>query len=199
MSRYAHAPDHPEASSRAAASGASRTPVPGALVVPPGTAEHVPLPHGGGFDLLVDATATGGALGANRLTLGEGADGAGPHHHARSTELFHVLDGTVDFFLGGELVTVGRGGLVVVEPGTPHAFGAAAGDAADLLVVLTPGVDRFDYFRTLGRVQHGLDSFDSLLPQQDRYDVHFLDAADWRAARAAASGGVQRAKARRTP
>ncbi|MGA4843308.1 cupin domain-containing protein [Streptomyces sp. G45] len=99
----------------------------GALVVPPGAAEHVPLPHGGGFDLLADAAHTGGALGANRLTLGEGADGARPHHHARSTELFHVLDGALDFFLDGDLVTVGRGGLVVVPPGTPHAFGAVAG------------------------------------------------------------------------
>ncbi|MVO88269.1 cupin domain-containing protein [Streptomyces sp. p1417] len=164
-----------------------------AHIVPPGTAEHVPLPHGGAFELLADAGDTGGALGVNRLTLGEGADGARPHHHARSTELFYVLDGVVEFLVGGGgTTTVARGGLVVVPPGTPHAFGAAAGATADLLAVLTPGVDRFGYFRALGRIQHGLDTFESLLPEQDRYDVHFLGgtvAADWESARARARTG----------
>ncbi|WP_405754361.1 MULTISPECIES: cupin domain-containing protein [unclassified Streptomyces] len=155
----------------------------GALIVRAEEAEHVPLPHGGGFRLLADAGATGGALGANSLVLGEGADGAGPHYHAQSSELFYVLGGTVQFFLDGEMETVGPGGLVVVPPRMPHAFGAAPGSTAELLVVLTPGVDRFGYFRALGRVQYGLDSFDGLRAEQDRYDVHFLDASAWRSAR----------------
>ncbi|WP_406059290.1 cupin domain-containing protein [Streptomyces sp. NBC_01077] len=154
-----------------------------ALVVRPEEAEQVELPHGGGFRLLADAVDTDGALGANRLTLGEGADGARPHYHALSTELFYVLDGTMEFLLGEETTSVGRGSLVVVPPGMPHAFGAAAGCTADLLAVLTPGVDRFGYFRALGRIQHGLDSFDSLLPEQNRYDVHFLDPAAWQSLR----------------
>ncbi len=154
-----------------------------ALVVRAEEAEYVPLPHGGGFRLLADAGGTSGALGANRLALGKGADGARPHYHALSSELFYVLDGTMEFFLDGEMTTVGQGGLVVVPPGVPHAFGAAPGSTADLLAVLTPGVDRFGYFRALGRIQHGLDSFDSLLPEQDRYDVHFLDASAWQSVR----------------
>ncbi|MGX1129125.1 quercetin dioxygenase-like cupin family protein [Streptomyces glaucescens] len=153
------------------------------LIVRPEEAEHVPLPHGGGFRLLADASATGGALGANRLTLPEGADGARPHYHTASSELFYVLDGTVDFFLDGALTPVGRGGLVVVPPGLPHAFGAARGHDADLLAVLTPGVDRFDYFRALGRIARGAGSLTALLPEQDRFDVHFLDPSAWEAAR----------------
>ncbi|HLL32812.1 MAG TPA: cupin domain-containing protein [Streptomyces sp.] len=157
---------------------------PHALVVRAEEAEHVALPHGGGFHLLVDASGTGGVLGANRLVLGEGADGARPHYHAVSWELFHVLDGTVDFLLGDRMTSVGAGGLVAVPPGMPHAFGAAPGTGADLLVVLTPGIERFDYFRALGRIQHGLEPFEMLLPEQERYDVHFLDPAVWQAARA---------------
>ncbi|WP_331720601.1 cupin domain-containing protein (plasmid) [Streptomyces sp. NBC_00161] len=155
----------------------------GALIVRSEEAEYVPLPHGGGFRLLADAGAIGGALGANRLALGEGADGAGPHYHARSSELFYVLDGTVQFLLDGGMETVGPGALVVVPPRMPHAFGAAPGSTAELLVVLTPGVDRFGYFRALGRIQHGMDSFDSLHAEQDRYDVYFLDASAWQSAR----------------
>ncbi|WP_426363942.1 cupin domain-containing protein [Streptomyces sp. E-08] len=145
-----------------------------ALVVQPEEAERIDLPHGGGFRLLADARHTGGALGANRLLLGEGAAGARPHFHALSTELFYVLDGVMRFTLAGGTTTVAAGGLVSVPPGTPHSFGAAPGSAAELLVVLAPGVDRFGYFRSLGRVQHGLESFDGLLAEQDRYDVHFL-------------------------
>ncbi|MBL1106500.1 hypothetical protein JK361_18150 [Streptomyces sp. 5-8] len=78
---------------------------------------------------------------------------------------------------------MGQGGLVVVPPGIPHAFGAAPGVSAELLVVLTPGVDRFDHFRPLGRIPQGLESHDSLMPHQERFDVHFLDASAWRSAR----------------
>ena len=154
-----------------------------ALVLQPEEAERVSLPHGGGFELLADASQSEGALGANRLTLGEGADGARPHYHALSSELFYVIDGALDFLIGDAVTTVSAGGLVVVPPKMVHAFGAAPGSTADLIAILTPGVERFDYFRALGRIQHGLESFDTLLPEQERYDVHFLDATDWRAIR----------------
>ncbi|MEV7444362.1 hypothetical protein AB0O22_25045 [Streptomyces sp. NPDC091204] len=75
--------------------------------------------------------------------------------------------------------TVRAGGLVGVPPGTVHAFGAAPQQGADLLVVLTPGIDRFGYFRALGRVRRGEEPFESLLPEQDRYDVHFADRVGW--------------------
>ncbi|MDP4511047.1 cupin domain-containing protein [Nonomuraea turcica] len=153
-----------------------------ALVLEPHDAEYVALPGGGGFQLLADASDAGGALAANRLSLGKGANGAAPHHHELSTELFYVLDGTVEFLLDDQVITVGPGGLVVIPPRMPHAFGATPATTASL-VVLTPGIDRFGYFRALGRIQHGLEPFDSLLPLQERYDVHFLDAPAWAAAR----------------
>lgn len=162
------------------------------VVVPEGAAEVVELPAGGALRLLVDAGATGGALGANRLTLGAGAAGAAPHYHALSSELFYVLAGEMKFLLGERLVGVGRGGLVVVPPGTVHAFGAAAGSTADVLVVLTPGVERFDYFRRLGRVARGEDAPGSLLPEQDRFDVHFVNDTGG----TGGAGGAARAHAR---
>ncbi|MFD8291224.1 cupin domain-containing protein [Streptomyces lavendulae] len=154
-------------------SAGTATAVARAVVVRAEEAERVPLPHGGGFTLLTD----GGPLGANRLALGPGAPGARPHFHARSAELFHVLAGTVEFRLDGAVETVGAGGTVLVPPGLPHAFGATADGPAELLAVLGTAVERFEYFRTLGRVQHGLRPFEDLLPEQDRYDVHFVDRA----------------------
>lgn len=128
------------------------------------TAELLTLPGGGAFHLLADASHTGGALGANRLVLGVGAAGAKAHYHAKSTEVFYVLDGVAEFILGDEPTRASRGDLVVVPPGLPHAFGAAPGHPADLLVLLTPGVERFDYFRQLAGVKHG--------EAAETYDVH---------------------------
>ncbi|MFF3673110.1 cupin domain-containing protein [Streptomyces sp. NPDC002120] len=154
-----------------------------AFVVRPEQAEHVALTGGSAFRLLADGADTSGALGANRLTLAAGTDGAGPHHHARSTEAFYVVEGAARFRWAGpggvRTETVRAGGLVVVPPGTVHAFGAAPQQGTELLVVLTPGIDRFGYFRALGRVRRGEEPFASLLPEQERYDVHFADPAGW--------------------
>jgi mannose-6-phosphate isomerase-like protein (cupin superfamily) len=148
-----------------------------ALVVQPGEAAGASLTDGA-FELLAD----GGPVSASRLTLTTGADGAPPHHHKLSHELFYVLDGTMIFRLGDTLATVGKGGLVVIPPGLPHVFGAAKGEVADMVVVLSPGIERFGYFEQLAAISRGEAEFASLLPQQHRYDVYFEDLPNWRSA-----------------
>ncbi|MZD06492.1 cupin domain-containing protein [Streptomyces sp. SID5785] len=134
--------------------------------------------------LLADSSATGGALSTQRVTLTEGANGATPHHHARSAELFYVLDGTAQLLCGEQVVTAGRGDLVVVPPKTAHAFAAAPGEHADLLIVITPGVERFEYFRHLERIAYGKVPPESLLDVQELYDTYFQQSVPWTDARA---------------
>ncbi|GAA1912645.1 cupin domain-containing protein [Streptomyces durmitorensis] len=153
---------------------------PPALIVHEGDAEKVPLPGGGQFQLLEDSRATDGLLGANRLALPSGADGTRPHHHRLSTELFYVLGGTMEFLLDGAPTAVGAGGLVVVPPGVVHAFGASAGGPAEFFAVLTPGIERFGYFRQLGRIARGEAAWDSMDELHDTYDVHFVGGPQWR-------------------
>ncbi|WP_028805283.1 cupin domain-containing protein [Streptomyces sp. 142MFCol3.1] len=129
--------------------------------------------------LLADSSATGGALSTQRVTLTSGADGAHPHWHAKSAEMFFVLDGRAELLSGEEVVAAERGDLVVVPPGVPHAFAAAPGADADLLVVITPGVERFEYFRHLGRVALQEAAPESLLDVQELYDNHFLRSRAW--------------------
>jgi uncharacterized RmlC-like cupin family protein len=106
-------------------------------------------------------------------------DGARPHHHAGSAEMFYMLDGTAELLSGDRVVTVERGDLVVVPPGRAHAFAAAPGHDADILIVLTPGVERFEYFRHLGRIASGQVPPESLLEVQERYDTYFLTSPAW--------------------
>ena len=103
-----------------------------------------------GVQLLADNSATGGALSTVRVTLADGADGARPHLHNNSAEMFYLLDGSA-------------------EPGA----------AADILIVFTPGIERFEYFRHLQRIRLGEATPESILQVQERYDNHFLRSEAW--------------------
>ncbi|OXM75105.1 MULTISPECIES: cupin domain-containing protein [Amycolatopsis] len=130
--------------------------------------------------LLADVPSTAGFLSATRTTLDEGQDGAAPHYHRTSAETFFVLGGVLEVLVGEEIVTAREGDLLFVPPGTVHAFGAAPGSGADLLIVFTPGVERFGYFRLLDRVRRGDAEPAHVLDAQDRYDNHFVDSTVWR-------------------
>ncbi len=138
-----------------------------------------------GHVLLADSSATGGALSSHRIALPRGADGAMPHRHDNSAELFYILDGTLDVLIGDDVVAARSGDLLVVPPGRSHAFAAHRGSTAEALIVITPGVERFDYFRHVVKVRAGLEPRDTLLALQDRFDTHFVDSDPWQDARVA--------------
>jgi quercetin dioxygenase-like cupin family protein len=47
---------------------------------------------------------------------------AAAHMHPFQTEVFEVLEGTIEFKAGGKEIVAGAGDTVVVEPGTAHRF-----------------------------------------------------------------------------
>jgi mannose-6-phosphate isomerase-like protein (cupin superfamily) len=132
--------------------------------------------------LIVDSNATGGALSTVQVTLDKGADGARPHRHDHSAEMFYVLDGAVQILSGTEIVRAERGDVIVVPPRLPHAFSADRGSGADLLIVIAPGIERFEYFRKLTRIAQGAEPPEGLRDVQDLYDTYFLDSPEWEAA-----------------
>jgi quercetin dioxygenase-like cupin family protein len=149
-----------------------------------GDAEVIGGPEAPGTaHLLIDASQTGDALSTLEIRLEEGADGADPHYHTRSHELFYVAEGEIQVLTGEEIRTVGAGSALVVPKHTVHAFGAVPGSAARFLIVLTPGVERFDYFRLLARIERGEASQQEIIDTQDVHDNHFVDSPTWRAAR----------------
>ena len=134
--------------------------------------------------LLVDSSATGGALSTVRVTLEKDADGARPHRHDRSAEMFYVLDGAVRVLSGDQVVKAEQGDVIVVPPHMPHAFSTQRGTNADLLIVIAPGVERFEYFRKLTRIARGEEPPESLRDVQELYDTYFLQSPAWEAAAA---------------
>jgi quercetin dioxygenase-like cupin family protein len=137
-----------------------------------------------GHVLLADSSTTHGALSSHRVALARGADGAVPHRHDKASELFFVLSGELDVLAGDDVITAAAGDLLVVPPGLAHAFGAHRGSAAEALIVITPGIERFDYFRHVVRMRAGTEPREVLLGLQDRSDTHFVESAAWHSARA---------------
>jgi mannose-6-phosphate isomerase-like protein (cupin superfamily) len=164
------------------------------VLVRAGEAEQLPAI---GHVLLADAPATGGALSSHRIALAPGDSGAVPHRHDGSCELFYILGGALDVLAGTDVVTAGEGDLLVVPPGTAHAFGPHRGCGAEALVIITPGIERFGYFRHLVSIRQGAESRQLLAGLQGTYDTHFVDSPAWtRAHRSAtAASGPQSAAA----
>ena len=129
--------------------------------------------------LLADVSTTGGVLSGARTRLGVGADGAAPHYHTGSSEMFFMLDGKLEVLAGEEIVTVSEGDMLVVPPLITHAFRAAVDSPADVLIVFIPGVERFGYFRLLEKVGHGEATVQDLLDSQEKFDNHFVESPVW--------------------
>ncbi|MGW5381730.1 cupin domain-containing protein [Nocardia sp. NPDC003963] len=133
--------------------------------------------------LLIDAEQAHGAVSTLEVTMDRGADGAAPHFHTRSAELFYVAEGELQLMAGDRIRTLGAGGSAVVPKTTVHAFGATPDSGARILIALMPGVQRFGYFRLLERIARGEATLDELAASQDEYDNHFADAPQWWAQR----------------
>jgi len=124
--------------------------------------------------LLADSSSTGRRLSAQRVTLPGGADGANPRHHAAPAELFYMLSGAVQLLAGDRLLVAGERGPRRRATRTAPRIRRRGSDA-DLLIVITPGIERFEYFRHPARITTGQQPPRSLLEVQALYDTFFDD------------------------
>jgi uncharacterized RmlC-like cupin family protein len=84
--------------------------------------------------------------------------------------------------LHDEVLTLRTGDFLTVPPTVPHAFAPAPGEEADMLVVFTPGMDRFDYYRLLERVYRGEATVQDIRDSSEQYDNHYFDSPVWKQA-----------------
>lgn len=131
---------------------------------------------------LITLLADTPGMTANLATFDKGSPGAPAHFHTRADEMFHVLEGTMRILLGEEIVTLETGDFLLVPARTPHAFAPAPDTEAKMLVVFTPGMDRFDYYRLLERVYRGEADVAELRATSERFDNHYVDSPVWREA-----------------
>ena len=80
---------------------------------------------------------------------GPGQPGASPHVHRRHADLFHVVEGGLEFLLGPNHSRhrLGPGQTVIAPPGVVHGFDLPASEAGWFLNVHAPGVEFDVYLR----------------------------------------------------
>src|SRR3954451_18322596 len=154
---------------------------PAGLVVRAENAERIALSTASSaITLLADSSATGGALSVHHTVLRAGT-GASPHHHTSATELFYIMRGSMRFLIGSDLVVLGAGDLAVVPPPLTHAFEVTPHSEAELLIAITPGIERFEQWRQIARVLDGRESPETLA-DQSVYDTYADESPTWRLA-----------------
>jgi mannose-6-phosphate isomerase-like protein (cupin superfamily) len=65
---------------------------------------------------------------------------AGLHVHHADDEAWYVVEGTLGFRVGDEVVEAGPGAAVLVPRGTPHTFWNARPEPARYVLVMTPRI-----------------------------------------------------------
>jgi quercetin dioxygenase-like cupin family protein len=95
------------------------------------------------YTFLVTGEESGGAYFAMEAFVPPGG-GPGPHVHTREDETFYVLEGHVEFLLGGKTVVAGPGDFVNVPRGVVHRFRNAGAETATVVLTFTPaGIEGF--------------------------------------------------------
>lgn len=90
------------------------------------------------FERLVTAGHTGGLLDAAIVTQPPGL--APPEHvHTREAEAWFVLDGTLTYRAGDQLVDLAGGDFIYLPRDVPHAFRITGGRPARYLALAVPG------------------------------------------------------------
>jgi quercetin dioxygenase-like cupin family protein len=86
---------------------------------------------------------TKGRFSLMERSLPPGARMPPPHLHGGNEEAYFVLSGTVEFRVADEVFEGSNGTFVLVPAGEVHTFGNIGDEAARLLVLHAPGLDKY--------------------------------------------------------
>ncbi len=84
------------------------------------------------------AVETGGAYCLIETVTAPQA-GPPPHVHQRHDEAFYVLEGSIEFTVGGQVALAGPGSFLLGPRGVPHWFKNVGTTDGRMIVVLSPG------------------------------------------------------------
>jgi mannose-6-phosphate isomerase-like protein (cupin superfamily) len=108
------------------------------LVVPPADGRRYEL-EAMQSRFLADGDETGDRYCVSEWWLEGGEAGPGPHSHGANEELFYVLEGTMTFVVGAEVVEAPRGTFIRIPAGVEHDFRNRSETTSGVLNVFIPG------------------------------------------------------------
>jgi mannose-6-phosphate isomerase-like protein (cupin superfamily) len=145
-------------------------------VLRPGEGKVIPLP-GATMVFKAGSGRDSGDYAVGEFTADPGFAGPKPHVHRTHEELFYVLEGEFDFYVGDHVERLGPGSFVNVPPGTIHDFRNAGTVPARWLGIVAPsGLDQyFEEVKALAEAGGLTD--ENLRALRVKYDTDELDEA----------------------
>jgi quercetin dioxygenase-like cupin family protein len=95
---------------------------------------------------------TSGHADVYEVIVPEGARVPGAHHHVDVDEIITVLEGTMTYRIGEEVLELGPGESAASPRGIPHHFANLHKGTARMIITATPGRMGPEYFREVATV-----------------------------------------------
>ena len=119
---------------------------------------------------------TKGHFGLFEFVMEAGSIGASPHIHKQLTEMFYVLEGSVEMTLSDRTLAAQPGAFILVPENTPHGFSNLGQTPAKLLIMFCPADMREQYFAGLAALtkdgrQPSQEELLELMQKFDQYPV----------------------------
>ncbi|MET8212371.1 cupin domain-containing protein [Streptomyces sp. NPDC005373] len=125
---------------------------------------------GSTIEVLANPDQTSGNMSLYRWRMALSSTGPAPHFHTTFSETFIVEEGEVDYFDGRAWRTLRPGDTAHAASGDVHALRKERAEGATLLMALSPGVPREEYFAALATTdERDLSRF------HEAHDNHFRD------------------------
>ncbi|GJF23752.1 MULTISPECIES: cupin domain-containing protein [Streptomyces] len=125
---------------------------------------------GSTVEVLAAAAETSGHVSIYRWRMATSSRGPSAHFHTTFSETFIVEDGEVDYFDGRVWRTLRPGDTAHAAAGETHALRKERAEPATLLMALSPGVPREEYFAELATASER-----DLSRLHEAHDNHFVD------------------------
>ncbi len=125
---------------------------------------------GSTIEILAGPAETGGTVSTYRWRMSPTSQGPAPHFHTTFSETFVVEEGEVDYFDGRAWRTLLPGHTAHAAAGGVHALRKESAEPATILMILSPGIAREDYFAQLATVDE-----QDLERLHQVHDNHFVD------------------------
>ncbi|MFF7341760.1 cupin domain-containing protein [Streptomyces sp. NPDC008163] len=126
---------------------------------------------GSTIEVLAAPAETSGTVSIYRWRMSPSSRGPAPHFHTTFSETFIVEEGEVDYFDGQAWRTLRPGDTAHASRGDVHALRKERAEPATLLMALSPGVPREEYFAQLATINE-----EELSRLHEDHDNHFVDA-----------------------
>jgi quercetin dioxygenase-like cupin family protein len=136
---------------------------------------HNTYVYGGGTGtILIDGSETGGAYALLDAIQRPGAEPP-LHVHEREDETFYVLEGSMAFWVGGQVHRLEAGDSIFLPRAVPHTFRIKSPVARGLNYISPAGFE--EWFRTLGKPADSFELPDAIEPLTGDLQVRAMELA----------------------